>query len=232
MKVEIKYAEYRDSEYTSLHRIARRIPKSARVLDVGCATGYLGKLLKEKDCALYGIEGNPDAAAVAAKEYQKVFVVDLDACDALNGDLPRVDVLVFGDILEHLRKPEVLLKRLRASLVEGGYALISVPNVANWSMRFHLLRGKFDYVRYGVLDESHLRFFTLDSARQMICDAGFEIREIDFTPGLDKLVPYRKMVHRFLEGFEVYLRFADRMTRRFPRLFAHQLIFIAQKGAS
>ncbi len=227
----IKYETYVDSEYTSIHRIAMKIPPRSVVLDVGCATGYLGKLLRPKECILYGIEGNPDAARQARECYREVYVLDLENTQTLNGDSLRFDVIVFGDVLEHLRDPGRLLERTRSFLNPEGRIIVSLPNVANWSMRFHLLRGKFDYVRYGVLDETHLRFFNLDTGRRMIEEAGFEIVETDFTPGVDKLVPYRMLVQRFFKNYGWYRRLEYRLTKCRPGLFAHQMIFTARKAA-
>jgi 2-polyprenyl-3-methyl-5-hydroxy-6-metoxy-1,4-benzoquinol methylase len=225
----VKYDDYLDSKYSSINRIVTFIPENRIVLDLGCSTGYLGLLLKKKGCRMFGVESNPDAAQKAREEYEQVYVLDLDHFQGLNGDCPLFDVMVFGDVMEHLKNPWQTLQKLRSYLNDDGMMIISLPNVANWSMRFHLLRGKFEYVRYGVLDETHLRFFNLRSARELIEKAGFQIIDTDFTPGVDKLVPYRILIQRFLKHYSWYKEFEYRLTRAWPTLFSHQMIFVAKK---
>lgn len=226
---KVKYHDFVDSEYSSVNRIVRLIPANQTVLDVGCSTGYLGRLLQEKGCAVYGIEVNAKAAEEAGQVYRDVWIMDLDACAGFQDRDVSFDIIVFGDILEHLKNPGRILQEVRTLLKDDGRVIISLPNVANWSMRFHVLRGKFDYVAYGVLDESHIRFFHLRSAREMIEKAGFEVVMTDFTPGVDKLVPYRILIQQFFKNFGWYRNFEYRLTRRYPTLFAHQMIFVAEK---
>lgn len=226
----VKYRDFVDSEYSSVHRIVRLIPAGKTVLDAGCSTGYLGRLLQDKGCTVYGIELNEEAAEAAGHVYRDIWIMDLDDFAGLKGTDILFDIIVFGDILEHLKDPCRVLQKMRTILRDDGVVIVSLPNVANWSMRFHLLRGKFEYVPYGVLDDTHLRFFNLETARRMIETAGFEIVETDFTPGVDKLVPYRLLLPRFLREHAWYQRFEYGLTRRWPRLFAHQMIFAAKKG--
>jgi methionine biosynthesis protein MetW len=228
----VKYNGFVDSEFSSLHRISRLVPDGTTVLDVGCATGYLGGLLQPKGCTLFGVEGNEAAAAQALQRYVQVFVLDLDAYGGLPERQGPFDVIIFGDVLEHLKDPWRVLADMKPLVADGGRVIVSLPNVSNWSMRFHLLRGKFDYVDYGVLDSSHLRFFNLRTGRALLEGAGFEVIQTDFTPGVDKLVPYRLLVQSWLKGYAWYRRFEYRLTCRFPSLFAHQMIFTARPVAA
>ncbi len=228
--LKVKYDAYDDSEYSSVGRISRFVPDNKTVLDVGCSTGYLGRLLLKKGCTLYGIEGNPLAAGKAAEIYREVWVLDLDGFAGIKGTHPLFDIIVFGDILEHLKDPKRLLQQMRGLLKDDGRVIISLPNVANWSMRFHVLRGKFDYVPYGVLDETHLRFFHPDSAGEMLENAGFLIVDMDVTPGVDKLVPYKRFIHPLFGRFAWYRHLEYRLSRWRPGLFAHQMIFVAVKA--
>jgi methionine biosynthesis protein MetW len=225
----VKYCDFVDSEYSSVNRIVRLIPANKTVLDVGCSTGYLGRLLREKGCTVYGIELNEKAAEEAGQIYRDVWIMDLDDFAGLKGRDASFDIIVFGDILEHLKDPCRLLQKMRTFLRDDGSVIVSLPNVANWSMRFHLLRGKFDYVPYGILDESHLKFFHLRSARELIEEAGFEVVRMDFTPGVDKLVPYRMFVQPLFKNFRGYKACEYRLTKIWPTLFAHQMIFVAVK---
>ena len=137
-------------------------PRPSRVLDLGCGPGVLGeRLTTEKSCVVDGIEANPAAAALAAKRLHRVVVADLED-EALAGHLgaERYDFIVCADVLEHLRRPETVLTQLTALLRPEGRVLLSIPNVGYTGLVGALLNGDFRYRSEGLLDETHLRFFT------------------------------------------------------------------------
>jgi 2-polyprenyl-3-methyl-5-hydroxy-6-metoxy-1,4-benzoquinol methylase len=149
-----------------------------RVLEVGCATGYFTKALSERGCDVVAIEIDPDAAAKASQWAEKVVVGDLDAgtlWDELEGQ--EFDVVTFGDVLEHLRRPLDALRAAVRLLKPSGFVVISVPNIAHVDVRLTLLQGNFPYRATGLLDRTHIHFFTLQSLRAMIKDAGLVLTE-------------------------------------------------------
>ena len=97
-------------------------------------------------------------------------------------ELGRYDAILLGDVLEHLRNPRAILEKLAGKLKPGGKILISLPNIANIWVRLNLLLGRFNYSRVGILDETHLRFFTLKSARQLAADSGLDVISTGVTP--------------------------------------------------
>jgi SAM-dependent methyltransferase len=144
---------------------------------VGCATGYVSKIMKEQlNCAVTGIEISPDAAKEAEKYCKRVIVGNIEEMD-LAGILgeERFDVITFGDVLEHLKNPDKVLTTVVPFLVEGGYILASIPNIAHLSVALELLNGRFDYRALGLLDDAHLRFFTKKSILSLFRNAGYEI---------------------------------------------------------
>ncbi|HEY3738151.1 MAG TPA: class I SAM-dependent methyltransferase [Jatrophihabitans sp.] len=149
------------------------------VLDVGCDTGYLGKVLIAHGCTVSGVEMNPEAAEQASKHLQRVLVSDLEFMD-LESEFGRdsFDVVVFGDVLEHLRDPLSVLRDARSLLRPGGYVVISVPNIAHGDVRLALLSGHFNYGGVGLLDDTHLRFFTRENLIEFLGDAGFVLSEL------------------------------------------------------
>ncbi len=144
-----------------------------RVLEVGCASGYMSRALTERGCTVVGLEINPDAALEAKEFCEDVIVGDVETFD-LESVLGtgNFDAVTFGDVLEHLRDPIAALRRIRPLLAPGGYVVTSLPNVAHGSVRLALLKGRFDYTPLGLLDETHLRLFTLAGIRKMFRDAG------------------------------------------------------------
>jgi 2-polyprenyl-3-methyl-5-hydroxy-6-metoxy-1,4-benzoquinol methylase len=145
-----------------------------RVLDVGCANGYLAEVLGRQGCTVSGVEYDAAAAEEARAHLDRLVVGDLETLDlAAELGTGGFDVVVFGDVLEHLRDPLPVLKQARALLAPGGYVVISIPNVAHGSVRLSLLKGRFDYGPLGLLDETHIRFFTRDNLRALLRDAGF-----------------------------------------------------------
>jgi 2-polyprenyl-3-methyl-5-hydroxy-6-metoxy-1,4-benzoquinol methylase len=150
------------------------IGANKRVLDVGCANGYLAKVLVEHGCTVSGVEYDEKAAEQARPLLDQLVVGDLEQLD-LVAELGtgRFDVVVFGDVLEHLRDPLPVLRSSRALLAPGGYAVLSIPNVAHGSVRLSLLKGRFDYRPLGLLDSTHIRFFTRDNLKALLRDAGF-----------------------------------------------------------
>jgi 2-polyprenyl-3-methyl-5-hydroxy-6-metoxy-1,4-benzoquinol methylase len=145
-----------------------------RVLDVGCSTGYLAKALAERGNVVSGIEYDPAAADKARPFLDQLVVGDLEDA-AVFDELAdgAFDVVVFGDVLEHLRDPLPVLRRARRLLTPGGSVVISVPNVAHGDVRLSLLAGRFDYRDTGLLDETHVRFFTRENLDRFLRDAGF-----------------------------------------------------------
>jgi GT2 family glycosyltransferase/2-polyprenyl-3-methyl-5-hydroxy-6-metoxy-1,4-benzoquinol methylase len=152
------------------------VGRGKRVLDVGCATGYLDRVLVEHGCIVTGVEVNSEAAAQARRFCAEVINANIEQLDwerAL-GD-KRFDVILFGDVLEHLIDPQRVLRNARDFLGPEGYVVASIPNVAHASLRLQLLQGVFQYRPLGLLDETHLRFFTSDSIKSMFDQAGFII---------------------------------------------------------
>ncbi|HVA61399.1 MAG TPA: class I SAM-dependent methyltransferase [Mycobacteriales bacterium] len=152
----------------------RLIWSGARVLDVGCASGFLARELVRRGCQVVGIEYDPELAALAREHCEEVIEADLETIDLKErlGDR-RFDVVVCGDILEHLRAPEQLLDALRHALNPGGHLVVSVPNIAHGSVRLALLTGKFDYTDTGLLDRTHVRFYTRETLLEMLAAGGF-----------------------------------------------------------
>lgn len=154
------------------------VPESAkRILDIGCAMGGYGKRLKtvRPEIFLIGVEQNPVMAQSADRYYDEVL-----RCPVEDANLPGdFDLINCGDILEHLRDPWNMLKRLYALLEDGGYLVLSVPNAGHWSVVRDLLKGRFRYVPAGILCVTHLRWFTEHSLREALEEAGFSIETFE-----------------------------------------------------
>lgn len=155
---------------SSLAKIARRISPGAAVLDLGTGPGVLGKYLKEeKNCIMDGVESHSVRADMASASYRSVMIADLETVD-LSGLFPgkRYDYIVCADILEHLKNPDHVLEQLPALLNQTGKILLSVPNVAYAGLIADLLAGRFEYRMEGLLDATHLRFFTRNSLLDLL----------------------------------------------------------------
>jgi O-antigen biosynthesis protein len=147
-----------------------------KVLEVGPAWGYMSKVLKERGCRVTGVEIDPLAAEVAEHFCERMIVADIEQLDfrsVFAGE--RYDVVIYGDVLEHLVHPEAVLKETATILKPKGYVVASIPNVAHGSIRLSLLAGHFGYTDMGLLDKTHLRFYTRDGIRQLFRDGGFVI---------------------------------------------------------
>lgn len=164
---------------TSHAQIVDLVGGSRRVLDVGCSTGYLAKVLRERGCTVSGVEYDADAAEAARPLLDRLVVGDLEQLDlaaALEGE--QFDVVVFGDVLEHLRDPLPVLRGVLPVLDRDGSVVASIPNIAHASVRLALLKGRFDYQRLGLLDTTHLRFFTRASVERLFWEAGLAVTEV------------------------------------------------------
>ena len=159
------------------------------VLDVGCGEGGLGRIFKQMGCRVVGIEVEPGAAVEAEKHYDRVYVADMDIFD-LPFDGQSFDHIVCADVLEHLRNPWRALDRLRPLLKPEGSLVASIPNIRNVETIADLLKGNFKYSDWGVMDETHLRFFTRRGMEKMFTDAGYAIRDIQpkFDPNRDRIL--------------------------------------------
>lgn len=147
-----------------------------KVLEVGPATGYVTRALTERGCLVTCIEIDADAAAVAEQYCEHMIVGDVQTMDfeATFKD-ERFDVVIFGDVLEHLLDPAEVLRKTAPILAPGGCVAASIPNVAHSSIRLSLLRGDFRYTEVGLLDRTHIRFFTRETIAELFEQAGYTV---------------------------------------------------------
>lgn len=149
-----------------------RVPAKSRVLDLGMADGSVAAMLGRLGCQVWGVDNDPVAAKAGRKHCEDVAVEDLndlDLAERFAGQ--RFDVVLMLDVLEHLREPNVVLGRVASVLEDGGWGVISLPNVAHLSVRLALLGGKFSYTEKGLLDRTHLRFFDREGVDQLLAEA-------------------------------------------------------------
>lgn len=165
------------------NELLRMIPRTARtVLEFGCGSGALGAAYKRisPNCVWLGVEHCPEIAARARDTLDRV--VTADAATLPLADLAltpnSVDCLVYGDVLEHLVDPWASLARHVEALANDGLVLACVPNIQHWTVLLNLLRGRFDYVDEGLLDRTHLRFFTASSLHALFESAGLVVHDV------------------------------------------------------
>jgi 2-polyprenyl-3-methyl-5-hydroxy-6-metoxy-1,4-benzoquinol methylase len=184
------------------------------ILEGGASSGYLSGELTRAGRHVDGIEIDPDAARLAERACDRVIVADLQALD-FDELRPTYDVLLFGDTLEHLPDPGALLARLGSKLRPGGHLVVSIPNVANWSMRLALALGRWEYKDRGLLDRTHLRFFTKRTAMRLLEDAGYRVESaVAAVP-----VP--------LVRWQPLMALAHRIGNLWPSLFAYTFVIAA-----
>jgi 2-polyprenyl-3-methyl-5-hydroxy-6-metoxy-1,4-benzoquinol methylase len=171
--------------------ILNRVPEGAAVLELGPASGYMTEVLASKGCAVDAIEVNPHDAAKAARHCRKMVIGSIEEERAWNGLTGAYRVVIAADVLEHLRSPELALAHMRRRMTPESRALVSLPNVAFWEMRLRLLLGRFEYTDTGVLDRTHLRFYTMKTAVEMFADAGLEVEDVVIPPTRKR--PLRKL---------------------------------------
>jgi methionine biosynthesis protein MetW len=197
------------------------VPDGARVLDVGCGTGsHTLKFIHGKTCKVLGVE--PDAArADVARSRGLDVVTGLMDEDLLEARGP-FDLIIFSDVLEHVPAPASLLDVAKKGLAPGGAIVASVPNVAHWAVRLMLLSGRFDYRETGIMDATHLRWFTQKTIRGLFEYSGMRVHEISAAAGAHMgayhIWPFR-IVPR---GQRVKL--VRLLARTLPRLFGYQLV--------
>jgi predicted TPR repeat methyltransferase len=144
------------------------------VLDVGFGAGELARRIRARCTYLAGIELDAEAAGASALLFDRCVTRDLLESLATMGETP-FDVVVAGDVLEHLPDPGAALDRLRSLVKPDGRLFVSLPNVANVTVRLSLLAGRFRYAARGILDETHLRFFTRQTGRRLLETHGFTV---------------------------------------------------------
>jgi SAM-dependent methyltransferase len=158
--------------------VAELVPvECAHVLEIGCGSGQLGRLLRQRGHRVTGVELVPEAAEQARRHLDAVVCADIET-DEL--DLPpgSFQALILADVLEHLVDPWEALARLVPLLAPGGVVVASLPNVQNVDVIWRLIRGRWDYRERGLLDVGHLRFFTLASILGLFHGAGLRVETI------------------------------------------------------
>ncbi len=194
-----------------------------KLLDVGAADGLLSRKLAENGWRVTGIECDPALAQAGARYCERMVVANLDR------EVPDIDavfdVIVYGDILEHLADPLRVLTELNGRfLASDGFVVISVPNVAHLMIRLSLLVGRFEYIDRGILDHGHLRFFTERSLRALIADAGLTIERFTATPApLYQVLPQRFHKPWLAATHRVNAFIAHHL----PRILGYQFIVLA-----
>jgi O-antigen biosynthesis protein len=162
-----------DLDSESVHAdVVGLVDEGSRVLELGPATGYMTQAFGQRGCTVVGIELDPEMAAKAEAFTERMIVGNIDELDldAALGE-ERFDAIVAADVLEHLRDPLQVLVALKKFLKPDGAFVVSFPNVAHGSVRLALLAGRFDYQDIGLLDSTHLRFFTRESFEELLDEA-------------------------------------------------------------
>lgn len=208
-----------DPKRLSSHNINKQsmqmVPEGSRVLEIGCATGFMGEyLIKKKKCKVYGVELGLDEARQAKKKLTHVVVGDVENKETILKikKLEKFDVVYAAALIEHLKDPWEALRVWKTFLKTGGHIIISTSNITHWSQRLKFLKGTFTYTEFGILDNTHLRFFTTNSFKKLVTDTGYTIERF----GIDA------------EGGG-YPRVSLLGSKIFPNVFAYQMVIKAAK---
>lgn len=179
-------SNYSDSKFnysdenSSWQKTFNLVPAKSTVLDIGCSTGVFGeRLIVEKDCVVDGIEIDKGDILAAKKVLRNVYDINIELQEI---NLPqKYDVVFMGDVVEHLARPAQTLVKVRDLLKPEGIFLFSIPNITHMSVRLMLLQGRIEYGRTGLLDETHLHFYSSAEIKRVLQAAGYTLVSLDCT---------------------------------------------------
>jgi 2-polyprenyl-3-methyl-5-hydroxy-6-metoxy-1,4-benzoquinol methylase len=214
----IRYAQSTKWDAFDRNRIfVEEARRYKNVLETGCSTGFLSRLIAADGSRVVGIEIDKEAAAIAAQNCERVLSCNLNFPEWVTAVGECFDLVTFGDVLEHLNNPLAVLRQARDLLTPGGRVLICLPNIAHWTIRAKLLAGSFRYESVGILDFTHMRFFTLETAKEFIAEAGYSI------------VWFRPIIGGRLNG--KFRSFWQRLANIVPGLFSYQIMFLVEPNS-
>lgn len=223
------------------------IGNGAPILDVGAGRGGLGGALQALGYKVCAIESNEHAAQEAGLRVDKVLYLDIENMDEIQKQLgnKKFKYIIFSDVLEHFFDPLQILKSYLPLLEDEGKLLISLPNAVNWLNRLRFMLGMFNYELTGVMDRTHIRFFTFKSAKKLIEASDCIVERVDSTPFITRAFlpiiktilnkdnnnnaksimesPYYKLYKKYVYPLEYW------MSRMLPSLLAFRIILVARK---
>jgi 2-polyprenyl-3-methyl-5-hydroxy-6-metoxy-1,4-benzoquinol methylase len=185
------YYAFDDINHTVIDILERLRPSLSdfpALLDVGCGRGQLAGAARHLRYRVSGIESHPAALAVAQDRVDQLLPMDLTDQTGIATTLggQNFDIILFADVLEHTPDPLSVLQFYLRFLKPGGRIVVSLPNIASWDRRLALLLGRFDYADSGIMDRTHLRFFTFRTAQALLEEAGLAIRSVRHAPGITR----------------------------------------------
>ena len=206
-------------------KISSLISSNVKVLDVGCGTGSVSEVIQKiTNAKLMGIE--PDAVRAAAANARGLKVLQGFLTEKVLQEHGPFDAIIFADVLEHLPNPAEMVLIAKKGLLPGGSIIASVPNIAHWFVRTDLLRGRFDYQDCGIMDATHLRWFTRKTFIEFFERCGFQITSLSCTVNVQLPDYQRRLPWRWLSQAR-RRKIVGALVKRFPGLFGCQFIIRA-----
>lgn len=206
---------------TDLHRtFLRLIPEGSKVLEVGCASGYLSQALQGQGCWVTGVEQVPKLADLARERVDLLIERDFED-PAARAQLPRDhDVILLADVIEHFADPWQAVRVLKEHAQPNALWLITFPNVTHIAMRLRMLRGDWQYEDFGILDRTHLRFFSLPSVKAFLREVDLRLEDLQLSA---VSYPGRGVARRLgsLDGW---------LQERFPNLVGSHFLTVARSA--
>jgi 2-polyprenyl-3-methyl-5-hydroxy-6-metoxy-1,4-benzoquinol methylase len=210
---------YRNEGNTGLLNLLPSSP--GRILDCGCGAGDNARILSGLGWRVTGVTIDEKEQEVASKFCEEVYIANLE--DGLPGSIDgNFDAVLASHVLEHLARPERVLREARQRLNAEGVLAVALPNIAHYSQRILRLRGQFDYTETGQLDRTHLRFYTHRTAIQLLEQNGYDL----LNAMVEGSLPWWRA--RRLVSFSAVDRVDKWAVRRRPNLFGHQTLLLAR----
>lgn len=217
-----QFKDFAGSSHRILISLIRRFKAKGLLLDLGAAGGELGEAVREQFDKTIGFEYDIDRLPALREHFDTATVADLEKLERLPRD---AGAIVMADVLEHLRNPADTLRMVCDSLDGKGLLFLSVPNIANVTIRLGLLFGVFEYRDRGILDHTHLRFYTRRTILRQIESAGFEVLAVRGSS-----VPIRLIIGEYLPAFILLPaeNILALVTQWWKSLLAYQIIIVAR----
>ncbi|MBA2353929.1 MAG: class I SAM-dependent methyltransferase [Acidobacteria bacterium] len=227
---EAKYTQYNPDPDESHEKVLALVGPGTRVVEIGCATGYLTERLEARGCEVLAVEPNAAAAAVASGRCRQVhcgYVEDIVS----EGTLGYFDSALLVDVLEHVVDRDAFMTTVMTLLRPEGRVIMSLPNIAHWTARWEVLRGRFPYRSHGLFDDTHVRFYTRASLTSFLAAHGLVVVSWGQTLGLHEYRPVPPRVERVIAASWYRRKLLRWSARWWPELYAYQFVVVAARSA-